>query len=101
MCSRDYNVQCLASHFPVLGHNIQYTSDGLNKEPEDRDQDQDISISTQDDEAHVLRRECRKWAIRVAREAKAINDLEKRLSALKEKFCMILFFLLKIPQFLA
>ena len=83
MCSRDYNVKCVTSHFPVLSHNIQYTSEaGVNKEQEDRDQD--ISISTQDDEAHVLRRECRKWAIRVAREAKAINDLEKRLSALKE-----------------
>ena len=31
----------------------------------------------------MLRRECRKWAIRVAREAKAINDIEKRLSVLK------------------
>ena len=43
----------------------------------------DISISTQDDEAHVLRKECRKWAIRVAREEKAIMDIEKRLNALK------------------
>ena len=42
-----------------------------------------VNSSTQDDEAHVLRRECRKWAIRVAREAKAINDIEKRLSVLK------------------
>ena len=42
-----------------------------------------VNSITQDDEAHVLRRECRKWAIRVAREAKAINDIEKRLSVLK------------------
>ena len=36
------------------------------------------------DEGHVLRKECRKWAIRVAREAKAIQEMEKRLSTLKE-----------------
>ena len=43
-----------------------------------------IDIFGYKDEAHVLRKECRKWAIRVAREAKVIHDMEKRLHTLKE-----------------
>ena len=31
----------------------------------------------------MLRKECRKWAIRVAREAKAISEMERRLNVLK------------------
>ncbi len=79
MSDRDFNAACLAQHFPVLGERIQYSGT-----PEVAADTGDISISTQDDEGHVLKKECRKWAIRVARETKAIHDMEKRLSALKK-----------------
>ena len=59
------------------GHHIQY------QYKSSASQDEDISVSTEDDEAHVLRKECRKWAIRVAREAKAISEMERRLNVLK------------------
>ena len=85
MSDRDFNAACLATHFPVLGERIQYSGA---PEPESNMEDGaetgDISISTQDDEGHTLKKECRKWAVRVARETKAINDMEKRLSALKK-----------------
>ena len=85
MSDRDFNAACLATHYPVLGERIQYSGA---PEPESNLEDGaetgDISISTQDDEGHNLKKECRKWAIRVARETKAINDMEKRLSALKK-----------------
>ena len=84
MCSRDYNVECVTSHLSVLGHNIQYSMEINGATDHGAPGDHDISISTQDDEGHVLKKECRKWAIRVARETKAINDMEKRLSALKK-----------------
>ena len=85
MSDRDFNAACLATYYPVLGERIQYSGA---PEPESNLEDGaetgDISISTQDDEGHNLKKECRKWAIRVARETKAINDMEKRLSALKK-----------------
>lgn len=63
--------------FSLEGRHIQYQYRSA------ASQDEDISVSTEDDEAHVLRKECRKWAIRVAREAKAISEMERRLNVLK------------------
>jgi len=74
--SRQYNVACYMTYYPVLEHHVQYQFEPVDHE--------EPSISTQQDEGHVLRKECRKWAIRVAREAKAIQEMEKRLSTLKE-----------------
>ena len=85
MSDRDFNAACMAAHFPVLAERIQYSgAPDVQSNMEDGGDTGDISISTQDDEGHVLKKECRKWAIRVARETKAIHDMEKRLSALKK-----------------
>ena len=83
MCSRDYNVECVTSHLSVLGHNVQYSMETNGVTDHGAPGDHDISISTQDDEADNLRQECRKWAVRVARETKTISEIERRLNALK------------------
>ena len=31
----------------------------------------------------MLKRECRKWAVRLARETKAIQEMERRLNSIK------------------
>ena len=85
MCSREFNLECVTSHLPVLAHNIQYSLDNTHQPGHaDHDPELEISISTQDDEGDNLREECRKWAIRVARETKTISDIERRLNALKK-----------------
>ena len=42
------------------------------------------SLLFSQDESHILRKECKKWATRVAREAKAIQEMENRISILKD-----------------
>ena len=98
MTSRDYNVLCYTRYYPVLSHHVQYQF-----EPGNREQ---LALSTREvttihstvanaittqDEGHVLKRECRKWAVRLVRETKAIQEMERRLNSIKAPFMSTLY----------